>query len=67
MAIKIKPMVTKHMVGHVPFKSDLTRDTKKGVYLVQTTVQGKTYVGQGDSERLATIDLRRQLNANKQG
>jgi len=60
MATKIKPMFSRK-VGMVPFKSFITHDDKKGKYMVTTKFNGKSYVGTGSTERLATLDLNQTM------
>jgi len=52
-------------VGHVPFRSTLTHDDKKGIYVVSGKFNGVEVVGTGTSERLAALNLKQQLNDAK--
>ncbi len=57
---KVVPTVTR-MLGHVPFRSIIASDGK-GKYIASAKFNGKSYVGGGDSEGHATLDLRKQLD-----
>lgn len=60
MATVIKPLLNRK-IGHVPFKSFLTRDDKKGQYLATSTHNGKEFVGIGPTEQIATQELRKKM------
>jgi hypothetical protein len=61
MATKFNQLLTKQ-VGHVPFHSSLTKDEKKGTYVVQGKFNGMQVVGTGTSERLAALDFNKQVS-----
>lgn len=60
MATQIKPLFSKR-VGHVPFRSTLTHDSKKGLYVVSGKHNGVEVVGTGATERQAALDFNKQI------
>lgn len=61
MATITKPLFTKR-VGHVGFRSTLTRDAKKGLFVVSGKHNGLEVVGTGPTERQAALDFHKQLD-----
>lgn len=59
MATKIVPMLSRK-VGHVPLRSFQSTNAK-GQHLCSTKINGKEFTGVGDSERLASLDLKRRV------
>lgn len=55
-----KPLYTRQ-IGHLPFKSVMKVDLNGG-HLATTTVEGKQYIGSGDTPRKASFDLNRQVD-----
>lgn len=45
-------------MGHVPIQSVVSQNNK-GKYLVTTKMNGKEFVGTGETQRLAALDLKR--------
>lgn len=64
MPNQIKPTHVKR-VGHVNFHSTLTRDAKKGLFVVQGKHNGVQVVGTGPTERQAALDFRKQIDDAK--
>lgn len=60
MSTKIKPILQR-FIGHIPFTS-VVSDNGHGKYLAAVKFNGKEYVGSGDSERKATIELRKIMD-----
>lgn len=60
MATQIKPLVTRR-VGHVAFRSTLTRDDKKGIFVVSGKHNGVEVVGTGNTERQAALNFHQQI------
>ena len=60
MATKVVP-TSQRMIGHVPFRSVVSADGK-GKFVAHVKFNGKEYFGDGDTERTATLSLRRQVD-----
>lgn len=60
MPTKIRAL-HQHYIGSVPYTSVVGKNAK-GRYIVSTKVNGKEVMGEGDTERLATIDLRKSMD-----
>lgn len=59
MSTKIIPLLSRK-VGHVPLRS-FQSTNEKGQHLCSTKINGKEFVGTGDTERLASMDLKRRV------
>lgn len=60
MPTQIKPQFTRR-VGHAEFRSKLTRDDKKGLFVVSGKHNGFEVIGTGETERIAALNFQKQI------